>query len=100
MFSQKIDPTGATQVPVPADLFDLAPVEPGVAEHETTSQPERAARIGAAIIIASLPFMALWLLLRLAWRDIKAIGRGIAFLYRAIAEELSRQARLRGTELN
>lgn len=54
-------------------------------------RPSRAtARFCAALIVLCLPVILLWLLTRLVWEEIRGIARGVAILYRAAAEEISR----------
>jgi hypothetical protein len=91
MFPEKIDQTRAYEVRVPRELLESTlrtKTDPnaGLANHDAT------ARIGAALIIGALPFLALWLLVRFIWQDLKAIFRGAGFFYRAVAEDLSRKA--------
>lgn len=51
-----------------------------------------ATRIMALLIIAALPFLLVWLVVRFVWSDVKLIGRGIRFAFQVLTEELSRKS--------
>lgn len=46
-------------------------------------------RAMAILIVLTLPFLAAWWLVQLFWRDMKAIGRGLAVCVATYAEELA-----------
>ena len=91
MIPEKFDCASANRVTAPSELLSSLDVE--ILSNEGRGRPQEASvKMGAAFIVAALPFVGLWLLLRWAWQDLKAIVRGIRLFYRAVTDELSRQA--------
>lgn len=90
MFQEKIDREFATEIPAPPGIPESVPTTTIHQNRNLSARPDEVARLGAGLIICCLPFIALWLLARSAWNDLKAIGRGIRLFYRTVAEELSR----------
>jgi hypothetical protein len=85
MILQKFDSASASKVAAPSEF--VASLQAEILASEGLSRPqEESARTGAALIVAALPFIGLWLLLRWVWQDLRAIVRG----NRAVADELSR----------
>jgi hypothetical protein len=91
MLPVRIDSIRASEIPAPRDFLEGTSHPQTVVDDGSTIQREGSARIGAALIICSLPFLAVWLVIRFIWQDLKAIIRGLRLFYRAVAEELSRQ---------
>lgn len=78
MYQQKIDTATAV------------PFEPMLQFDEADRPADRSANFFAALIVLGLPIILLSLLARFVWKDVKAIGSGIATFYRGAADELSR----------
>ena len=82
MFQQKIDARAAIPLEDAGHAEgDDCPIEVGTA-----------ARLWSALITCALPLILLWLLARIVWEDLKALGRAVNIFHQAVAEELSRRS--------
>ena len=91
MIPEKFDCASASKVTAPSEF--LSSLDAEILSNEGLCRPQEAStKMGAALIVAALPFIGLWLLLRWVGQDLKAIVRGIRLFYRAVTDELSRQA--------
>jgi hypothetical protein len=74
----------------PVERLSAIEVEAGaVLGGNQPARPDFAVRLWSIAILCGLPLIGLYLLFRLAWADVRALGRGIRLFSGAVADELS-----------